>query len=100
MLFVFTLIYINLKDVFALFVILFMWSFQVRSLVIVTPRYFALFVDLSTWLCSVYWKMIDFCFLDMWIISYLSGLNDISHSSSHFSSLCRSDWTVLFVTIC
>jgi hypothetical protein len=29
--------------------------------------------------------MIGFCFLDMWIISHLSGLNDISHSSSHFS---------------
>jgi hypothetical protein len=69
-------------------VILFMWWFQVRSLVIVTPMYFALFVDLSTWLCSVYWKMIGFCFLDMWMISHLSGLNDISHSSSHFSSLC------------
>jgi hypothetical protein len=41
-------------------------------------------------LCSVYWKMIGFCFLDMWMISHLSGLNDISHSSSHFSSLCRN----------
>jgi hypothetical protein len=39
--------------------------------------------------------MIGFCFLDMWKISHLSGLNDISHSSSHFSSLCRSDWSDL-----
>ena len=38
----------------AVLVMLFMWVFQLRSLLMVTPRYFAASTDSSSWLCMKY----------------------------------------------
>ena len=38
----------------AVLVILLMWVFQLRSLLMVTPRYFAVSTDSSSWLCMKY----------------------------------------------
>ena len=49
---VFIFLLINLRVFFAFPVMLFMWGVQFKSLLIVTPRYLAALVTLSSLLCS------------------------------------------------
>ena len=56
-------------------VILFMWVFQLKSLLMVTSRYFAASTDSSSWLCMKYLYLTELFERVIWIIWHLPGLN-------------------------
>ena len=58
--------------------VLSMWVFQLRSLLMVTPRYFAASTDSSSWLCMKYLDLTGLFGRVIWITWHLPGLNSIS----------------------
>ena len=56
----------------AVLVMLFMWVFQLRSLLMVTPRYFAASTDSSSWLCMKYLDLTGLFERVIWITWHLS----------------------------
>ena len=56
---------------------LFMWVFELRSLLMVTPRYFAASTDSSSWLCMKYLDLTGLFERVIWITWHLPRLNSI-----------------------
>ena len=77
----------------AVLVILFMWVFQLRSLLMVTPRYFAASTDSSCWLCMKYLDFTGLFERVIWITWHLPGLNFISQVLSQCWRDFKSDWS-------
>ena len=89
-----------------LFVFVVIWSMCLphdKSREILIPKYFAESVSFSLTQWSIYFYTVGFFLLVTLITSYLSGLNDINHSLSQFSSLvrsfCRTWQSVWFETV-
>ena len=76
-----------------LFVFVVIWSMcfpHDKSREILTPKYLAESVSFKLTPWSIYLNMVGFFLFVTLITSHLSGLNDINHSLSQFSSLLRS----------
>ena len=67
----------------AVLVILFMWVFQLKSLLMVTTRYFAASTDSSSWSCMKYLDLTGLFERVIWITWHLPGLNSIFQVLSH-----------------
>ena len=62
----------------AVLVILFMWVFQLRSLLMVTPRYFVASTDSSSWLCMKYLDLTRLFERVIWITWQTKQSNQLS----------------------
>ena len=77
----------------AVLVILFMWVFELRSLLMVTPRYFDASTDSSSRLCMKYLDLTRLFERVIWITWHLPGLSSISQVLSQCWRDSKSDWS-------